>query len=97
MDMAGSSGNGMLGKKTLNAHTKANEHFSIEAQPKLKPLPKVDPVIVETSAFEFAAVAKKKHTLKKNGKTTTKFVNLFERDDSGFSDKLLTKLEESEE
>ena len=97
MDMAGSSANGMLGKKTLNAHTKASEHFSIDAQPKLKPLPKVDPVIVETPAFEFSAVAKKKHTLKKNGKTTTRFVNVFDRDDSGFSDKLLTKLEESEE
>ncbi len=96
MDMPGSSANGMLGKKTLNAHTKASEHFSIDAQPKPALLPKVIPVIAETGAFEFAVPSKKKHILKKNGKSTTNHVDIFARDDSGFDEDVLTKLEERE-
>ena len=97
LDMPGSSANGMLGPKTLNAHTMANEHFSIEAQPKPKPAPKVVSTIADTAAFEFAAPIKKKHVLKKNGKAKANHVDIFTRDDSGFDENVLTKLEESEE
>ena len=95
--MPGSSANGMLGVKTLNSLTMASEHFSIEAQPKAKPAPKVETSMVQSSAFEIESPAKKKHVIKQNGKPRTKLVDIFARDDSGLNEAKLTRLEESEE
>jgi hypothetical protein len=96
LKMPGSSANGNLGKKAMNALTSAEDLFGIQAQPKPKPVPKVVATVVETPVFEFVAPVKKKHQIKKDGKATTKHVDIFHRDDSGLDEDKLDKLEESE-
>ncbi len=96
MFMKGSSANGNLGKKTLNAHTMAEELLGIQASPKVKPLPKVVPTIIETGAFDITPKVKKRQELKKNGKSTVKHVDIFARDDSGLDEDKLDKLEDNE-
>jgi hypothetical protein len=48
-DMPGSSANGMLGKKTMNGHTKAEELFDLQAVPKIKPVKKPPAKVLLTS------------------------------------------------
>jgi hypothetical protein len=76
--MIGSSANGRLGKKTLNAFTKADEHFHIDATPaekikisKTKPLP-----IINSSLFDGDDIEDEP-----------------QRDDSDLDESLLDKLE----
>jgi hypothetical protein len=76
--MIGSSANGRLGKKTLNAFTKADEHFHIDATPpekvkvsKSKPLPIINSLLFDGDDVEDEP----------------------QRDDSGLDESLLDKLE----
>jgi len=48
-DMPGSSANGLLGKKTMNSHTKAAELLGLEAQPKVKKVKAPPPKVLVTS------------------------------------------------
>lgn len=81
MDMAGSSANGFLGKKTVNAFTQANNHMEIESNP---------PEKVKKDKLKFKAVIT---TLLFDGDD----VDDHPRDDSGLDENVLETLEESEE
>jgi hypothetical protein len=98
LSMPGSSANGMIGKKALNGHSKAKELMDIEAQPKIKPLPKEVTTIVDAGIIDLPPPVKKKQQLKKNGKSVSRPIDIFNNhpiDDSGLDESALTTLEES--